>query len=81
MMAAMFKFLDYYSDKYNVIFTNVTGVVGIGGGDTPERSIPLYKSFNGYNFNGKKIIMKEDLCNIIDREIFYKIVQLYKADL
>ena len=74
MMEAMFEVLNYYAEKYGVVFTTVTGTVGVGGGDIPERSIPLYKSFNGYNFNGKKIVMKEETCNVIDREILYKIV-------
>ena len=75
MMEVMFDFLNYYADQYNLTFTKIHGVIGVGGGDKPERSIPLYKSFNMYTFgNNKKAILKENTCNVIDREILYNIV-------
>lgn len=75
MMEVMFNFLNYYADQYNLTFTKIHGVIGVGGGDKPERSIPLYKSFNMYTFgNNKKAILKENTCNVIDREILYNIV-------
>ena len=75
MMEVMFDFLDYYANQYNLTFTKIHGVVGVGGGDKPERSIPLYKSFNMHTFgNNKKAILKEDTCNVTDREILYNIV-------
>ena len=75
MMEAMFKTLDYYASIYDFEFEFVSGTIEVGADAIPERSIPLYKSFDNYKINDKKIlVLKQDTCNIKEREIFYKVV-------
>ena len=75
MMEAMFITLNYYAAVYNFKFEFISGAIDVGADATPERSIPLYKSFNNYKINNEKIVvLKESTCNINDREVFYKIV-------
>ncbi len=75
MMEAMFITLNYYASTYNFEFEFVSGTIDDSADATPERSIPLYKSFNNYKINNEKIvILKETTCNIDDREVFYKII-------
>lgn len=44
------------------------------GNDTPQKSIPLYKKFDQFNFDElRKLHLHSETLNLKDREILYNI--------
>ena len=74
MMQSIISILSQYEKLYNIEFHHIEGTLGIYGNDTPEASIPFYKTFDKFNFNDIKTLhLQKEKLNINDRLIYYLI--------
>ena len=75
MMEAMFHYLGHFSKINNLNFQFLSGTIGTNANDTPEKSIPLYLSFDNFNFDNNLIIVDKTTLNAKDRNIYFEIVK------
>lgn len=74
MFQAMLETVAYYEKLYGFEFITIYGELGTDGKSKPHRSIPLYLSFDNYQYSDeKKLYLKKETLNKKDCEIFYKI--------
>lgn len=74
LMCCIMKTLNKYCELNEYNLTKIYGTIGVGGGDTPERSMPLYSSFDNYLFDGsRKLHLQRQGFNLIDRNLEYLI--------
>ena len=68
------KTLNEYCKLNNYHLTRIFGTIGVGGGDTPERSMPLYLSYDNYSFDEtRKLCLQKCGFNIYDKNLEYLI--------
>ena len=74
LMHCMMKTLDKYCELNGYTLTRIFGTIGVGGGDTPERSMLLYSSFDNYLFdNLHKLHLQKQGFNLSERKLEYLI--------
>lgn len=74
LMDCMMKTLDKYCELNGYTLTRIFGTIGVGGGDTPERSMLLYSSFDNYLFdNLHKLHLQKQGFNLSERKLEYLI--------
>ena len=74
LMDCMMKTLNKYCELNGYTLTRIFGTIGVGGGDTPERSMPLYSSFDNYIFDEThKLHLQRQGFNLVDRNLEYLI--------
>ena len=66
--------MSIYENLYDVRFSYIVGTLGTMGNDTPQKSIPLYKKIDQFNFDElRKLHLHSETLNLKDREILYNI--------
>ena len=74
LMDCMIKTLNKYCELNGYTLTRIFGTIGVGGGDTPEKSMLLYSSFDNYLFdNSHKLHLQRQGFNLVDRNLEYLI--------
>ena len=74
LMDCMMKTLDKYCELNGYTLTRIFGTIGVGGGDTPERSMLLYSSFDNYLFdNSRTLHLQRQGFNLVNRSLEYLI--------
>ena len=74
LMDCMMKTLNKYCELNNYNLTRIFGTIGVGGGDTPERSMLLYSSFDNYMFDDSRSLhLQRQSFNLEDRNLEYLI--------
>lgn len=74
LMECMVKTLKEYCDLNGYYLERIYGTIGVGGGDTPEKSMPLYLSFDNYPFDETlRLHLRKEGFNVQDRNLEYLI--------
>ena len=74
LMDCMIKTLNKYCELNGYTLTRIFGTIGVSDGNTLERSMPLYKSFDNYLFdNLHKLHLQQQGFNIYDKNLEYLI--------
>ena len=74
LMDCMMKTLNKYCELNGYTLTRIFGTIGVGGGDTPEKSMPLYSSFDNYPFdNSRTLHLQRHGFNLVNRNLEYLI--------
>ena len=74
LIECMIKTLNKYCEVNEYTLTRIFGTIGVGGGDTPERSMPLYSSFDNYLFDeSRRLQLQCKGFNLYDRKLEYLI--------
>ena len=74
LIDCMMKTLNKYCELNGYSLTRIYGTIGVGGGDTPEKSMPLYSSFDNYIFDEThKLHLQKQGFNLVDRNLEYLI--------
>ena len=74
LMDCMMKTLNKYCELNGYNLTRIFGTIGVGGGDTPERSMPLYLSYDNYLFDDSRMLhLQKQGFNIVDKNLEYLI--------
>ena len=75
LMDCMMKALNKYCELNEYNLTRIYGTIGVGGGDTPEKSMLLYSSFDNYLFDKSRTLhLQKQGFNLVDRNLEYLIV-------
>ena len=74
LMECLLRTLSEYCLINNYVLTRIYGTIGIGGGDSPERSMKLYSSFDNYCFDDNRhLYLQQEKFNFQDRHLEYLI--------
>lgn len=73
MMQLFLELINYYEEVNNINFIKITGTIGNGAGDNPDKSIPFYEKFDRYNFGNGCLELNRNGFNKIDRHLEYLI--------
>ena len=67
----MNKIFFLMAQENNINFLHIHGVIGVNGNDNPEKSMRLYKSFDGKVYNTHKLILNNNGFNTTDCNLEY----------
>lgn len=73
MMQLFLELINYYEEVNNVKFDRITGTIGNGAEDDPDKSIPFYAKFDNYSFGNSLLELNRNGFNKIDRNLEYLI--------